>query len=122
MRMGLVIGVLSLGILGLRAMVERRRIIGALRAIGYRRRDVVFGLMAEAIVTATIGVLVGLAAGAALGYVLVHTFFPEGGFSLERGSIVSALALVYGAVFFASLGPSIRASRLSPVEALRSRE
>ena len=47
MRMGLVVGILSLGILALRAVVERRHIIGVLRALGYRRRSVMAGLMIE---------------------------------------------------------------------------
>ncbi len=63
LRLGLLVGVLSLGVLGLRAVVERRRMIGVLRAIGYRRRDIMTGLLAEATLTATIGVVVGLSVG-----------------------------------------------------------
>jgi putative ABC transport system permease protein len=36
MGIGLLVGVLSLGILALRAVIERRRSIGMLRALGYR--------------------------------------------------------------------------------------
>src|SRR5439155_17691732 len=52
MRLGLAIGLLTLGIAGLRAVVERRRPIGVLRALGFSPRRVVGGLVVEAILTA----------------------------------------------------------------------
>ncbi len=67
MRMGLIIGVLSLGIVALRVVTERRHVIGVLRAIGYKRRAVMAGLMTEAAVTASIGVLVGMVVGLMMG-------------------------------------------------------
>src|SRR5207247_2222776 len=68
MRMGLVVGILSLGIVALRIVVERRHVIGVLRAIGYKKLQVLYGLMAEATVTATIGAVVGIAVGVIMGY------------------------------------------------------
>jgi putative ABC transport system permease protein len=68
MRMGLVVGILGLGIVAVRTVTERRHVIGILRAIGYKRRDVILALLTESAVTATIGAAVGIAAGVAMGY------------------------------------------------------
>jgi hypothetical protein len=122
MRMGLVIGVLTLGILGLRAVVERRRMIGVLRSLGYRRREVMAGLMAEAWITATIGVVVGFAAGAVMGYLFLRQFAEGTPYGMDGGSIGTALGLLYAAVIVVTIGPAWRASRLPPAEAVRLTE
>jgi putative ABC transport system permease protein len=122
MRLGLVVGILSLGIIGLRTVVERRRVIGVLRAIGYRRRGVMAGLMVEAGMTASIGVAVGFVAGAIMGALFIRQFFEDTPYGLDGASIGTALALVYSAVVVVTLGPAWRASRLPPAEAVRHTE
>ncbi len=122
LRMGLLVGVLSLGVLGLRAITERRRMIGVLRAIGYRRRDIMTGLLAEAAVTATIGVVVGLAAGAVMGYLFTRLFLAGSPFGVDAGSVGVALLAVYVAVMLVTVGPAWRVSRLAPAEAVRHSE
>jgi putative ABC transport system permease protein len=122
MRLGLVVGILSLGILGLRAVVERRHAIGVMRALGYRRRGVMAGLMTEALVTASIGVVVGMAAGIVMAYLFLLQFAEGNPFGLDGPSMITALALVYGSVVLVTLGPAWRASRLPPAEAVRYSE
>jgi FtsX-like permease family len=122
LRLGLVVGIASLGILGLRAVVERRHVIGVMRAIGYRRRGVMAGLMTEALVTTSIGVAVGFVAGAVMGYLFFRQFAEGNPFGIDAASLGSALALVYGAAFLVTLGPAWRASRLPPAEAVRYSE
>lgn len=122
MRLGLVVGILSLGIVGLRTVVERRRAIGVLRAIGYRRRGVMAGLIVEAGMTASIGVAVGFVAGAIMGALFIRQFFEGTPYGLDGASIGTALALVYSAVVLVTLGPAWRASRLPPAEAVRHTE
>lgn len=119
MRMGLVVGILSLGILALRAIVERKHLIGVLRAIGYHKRNVLFGLLLEAGLTATLGIAVGCAAGLAMGYIFYSLFFEEAVFGVLWNSLWSAFALVYVAVLLVTIGPAWRASRLPPAEAVR---
>ena len=121
MKMGLVVGILSLGILGLRAVVERRHVIGVLRAIGYRKRGVMGGLMSEAGVTASLGVIVGVIAGLVMGFLFIRD--QSGGvFGVDVASLGSSLALVYVAVLLVTIGPAWRASRLPPAEAVRYTE
>jgi putative ABC transport system permease protein len=122
MRMGLVVGILSLGIIALRAIVERRHVIGVMRALGYSRRSVMAGLMTEAAATATIGAVVGMAAGTVMGYMFYRQFNAQLSFGIAPSSILSALALVFVAVLLVTLGPAWRASRLPPAEAVRYSE
>jgi putative ABC transport system permease protein len=122
MQMGLVVGILALGIVSLRAVVERRHVIGVLRAIGYRRRNVMGGLMAEAGVAASLGVVVGVAAGFVMGFIYWRQFGNGVPFGVDGPTLWSSLALVYGAVIVVTLGPAWRASRLPPAEAVRYTE
>lgn len=122
MRLGLVVGILSLGILGLRAIVERRHVIGVLRAIGYSKRSVMTGLIAEALVTATLGVLVGLFTGLVMGFLFMRQQVGMDAFGVHLPSLGSVLALVYAAAALVTFGPAWRASRLPPAEAVRYTE
>jgi putative ABC transport system permease protein len=122
MRMGLVVGILSLGILGLRAVVERRHVIGVLRAIGYQKREVMGGLIAEAGVTASLGVLVGTFTGVTMGFLFIRQQSGSPDFGVDMGALGGVLLLVYLAVFAVTIGPAWRASRLPPAEAVRYSE
>jgi putative ABC transport system permease protein len=118
MRIGLLVGVSSLGAVALRAVVERRRSIGMLRAIGYQPSQVLAGLVAETAAVATAGLLVGLAVAYALGGTF-NSVLAGAGFSPDLGGIAWTIGLVYVAVVLVTLLPALRAARLRPAEALR---
>jgi putative ABC transport system permease protein len=120
--MGLVVGVLALGIVALRAIIERRHIIGVLRAIGYKRWQVMSGLMTEAATTTFIGVLVGMAVGLMMGYVFWRQSDTRVPFGVDWPSILGAIGAVFIAVVIVTVGPAWRASRLPPAEAVRYTE
>ena len=122
MRMGLVVGILSLGIVALRIVTERRHVIGVLRAVGYKRVHVMLGLMTEAAVTTTIGAVVGIVVGVSMGYLFYRQSDSQPGFGIDLASIGGVLGLIYLAVLFVTLGPAWRASRLPPAEAVRYTE
>jgi putative ABC transport system permease protein len=122
MRMGLVVGVLALGIVALRAIIERRHMIGVLRAIGYRRWQVMSGLMTEAATTTFVGVLVGMAVGLMMGYIFYRQSDTKVPFGVDWPSILGAIGAVFIAVVVVTLGPAWRASRLPPAEAVRYTE
>lgn len=119
MRIGLLVGISSLGAVALRAVVERRRSIGMLRAIGYQRAQVLVGMLVETAAVATAGLAVGLAVAYALGGTLITTLTGGQQFSPDLGSIALTIALVYVAVLLVTLLPALRAARLRPAEALR---
>ncbi|HXN00783.1 MAG TPA: FtsX-like permease family protein [Candidatus Dormibacteraeota bacterium] len=122
MRMGMVIGILSLAILALRAVVQRRRSIGVLRALGYRRGEMVAAIMAEATLTLTCGALVGTVTGIAAAYLYVNGTSTATSFGFDIVSLAGTLALMYVAVLLATFGPALAAARTSPGQALRLQE
>jgi putative ABC transport system permease protein len=122
MRMGMVIGILSLAILALRAVVQRRRSIGVLRALGYRRGEVIAGVVTEATLTTTCGVVVGTATGLATGYLYLNGAIAATPFGFDVVSLAGTLGLMYAAVLLATVGPALAAARTPPAQALRLQE
>ena len=122
MRMGIVIGILSLAILALRAAVQRRRSIGVLRALGYRRGEVVAGVVTEAALTTTCGVLVGIVTGIATTYLYLNGTITATPFGFDVWSLAGTVALMYAAVLLATFGPALAAARTPPAQALRLQE
>lgn len=121
LRLGMLVGVVALGMVALRAATERRGTVGVLRVLGYGPRQVMAGLIAEAVLGATLGVGVGVTAGYAVGIPAFHDQ-TLGAFRPDPTIMATALALIYGAVLLVSLGPALRAARLRPAEALRQLE
>lgn len=121
MRIGLLVGISSLGAVALRAVIERRRSIGVLRAIGFQPGQVLAGMLTETAVVTTAGLAVGLTVGYALTYATlsIGPSAPGTQFSPDLSSLALTIALVYAAVLLATLVPAFRAARLRPAEALR---
>jgi putative ABC transport system permease protein len=119
MGIGLLVGVLSLGILALRAVVERRRTIGVLRALGYRPGQVLVGIVSEGLITATCGALVGIGVGALIGVTFYRVLLPSAALVIDSSSLALTVGLVYLAVLAMTIPPALRAARLPVVEALR---
>jgi putative ABC transport system permease protein len=121
LRAGMLVGLFGLGTIALRAVVERRRAIGVLRAIGFGPGQVLVGVLLETVLIATAGVAVGIAAAYAMGTSLTGPAFGNtSGFAPDLGTLLPAVGIVYAAVLLVTLLPAIRASRLRPAEALRT--
>ncbi len=101
------------------AVQERTDEVGLLRALGARRHQILALFISEAIVLSAIGGLAGLLIGAG-GALLLGIALPALPIKLAWFYIVLAelLALFIGLV--AGVAPALRASKLSPVDALRS--
>jgi hypothetical protein len=119
MGIGLLVGVLSLGILALRAAIERRRGIGMLRALGYRPGQVLAGIVSEALITATSGALVGIAVGLLISVIVRNVTIPTAQLEIDSASLAVTVGLIYLAVLVVTIPPALRAARLPAVEALR---
>jgi len=117
--LGLLVGVLALAMLLIRATIERRRVIGVLRALGYQRRSVLAGLVTETLITATIGALTGVAAGVFMGYFVISQLAPSAQFGVDVERLAFALAIVYGTVLVITIPLALRAARMAPTEAIR---
>ncbi len=119
MGVGLLVGVLSLGILALRAVIERRRAIGMLRALGYRPGQVLAGMVSEALITATCGALVGIGVGVPISAVMTNGYLPGARLEIDGSSLGLIVGILYLAVLAVTIAPALRAARLPAVEALR---
>jgi len=105
----------------LMSVLERTREIGVLRALGWRRRQVVGMILQEALALGLVGGLCGILLGMALAWgvgqiPLLGDMF-KAQYKPELFVQVLAIALVTGAI--GGLYPAWRATRLRPIEALR---
>lgn len=103
------------------SVAERRREIGMLRAIGFRREHILKILGIEVTVLGLLGGVIGWGAGMASALIAVR-YFTEG--AQTRGGIDLTMIpwALGGAVLVSALGalyPSWKASNLDPTEALR---
>jgi hypothetical protein len=119
MGVGLLVGILSLGILALRAVIERRRAIGMLRALGYRPGQVLAGIVSEGLITATCGAAVGIGVGVLMGAIFMGVYLPLGRIEVDASTLALIVGLIYLSVLAVTIPPALRAARLSAVEALR---
>jgi putative ABC transport system permease protein len=116
------LGVAGIGIMNvmLVSVSERTREVGLLKAVGAARRQVLWIFLAEALLLAGAGAIVGLAAGAGATALLVQVY-PALPARPPLWAVESALALslVVGAA--SGLWPARRATRLTPLAAMARR-
>ncbi|MGI8624922.1 MAG: FtsX-like permease family protein [Solirubrobacteraceae bacterium] len=105
-------------------VAQRTREFGMLRTIGASRRQVLGAVVLEALLVGVAGSVLGLLAGIGLAP-LLSALLGATGFGLPATGLVIAartvVALVLGTVvtLLSSLVPAIRATRISPIEAMR---
>ncbi len=122
MGLGLVSGVVALGVLATRAVVERRQQIGVLRALGFQRGLVQATFLAEASLIAGLGILVGVGLGIVVSRNVVHFIAaqnPEIQFGIPWGQISLIVLVAYGMTLLTTIIPAWQAGRVYPAEALR---
>ncbi len=120
--LGLVVGIAAIGILAFRAIVERRSEIGMLRAVGFKKRQVLVSFFIEYSFLALLGIGMGVALGALLAYNLSESASGILSFSVPWGNVALIVVLSYALTILATGVPSYRASRIAPAEALRYSE
>jgi putative ABC transport system permease protein len=104
------------GVMSYRA-ARRTSEIGLRMAIGARAGDIVQMMLREASLFVGIGIAVGLLGAAAIGRLAAPLLYETQAF--DWSSLAGAGAVLLAAALGASLIPSLRASRVSPLEALR---
>jgi len=105
----------------LMSVLERTREIGVRRALGWRRRHVLGMILGESLVLGVLGGVVGILIGLGLGRLVSLLPGLYGGMAPLYGPRLFVQALVVAAVAgtVGGLYPAWRATRMSPVEALR---
>jgi putative ABC transport system permease protein len=99
------------------SVTERTREIGVRKALGARRREILWQFLLEAVVLTGVGGLLGILIGIGIGYAATAlTGLPTSlnwkPFAIGMG-FSSAVGIIFGML------PAMRASRLDPIEALR---
>ena len=113
----LIVGAIVIANIMLVSVIERTKEIGLRLAVGARKRDVLFQFLLEAALLALGGGMVGVF----LGWVIalcVDAFSPLPTL-VTPGLVVSGLALATLTGIIAGVFPAIKASRLTPIDALR---
>jgi len=130
------IGTLTLGIGGVGLMnimlvsvTQRTREIGVQKALGARRRYILFQFLAEALtitfIGGVLGVLLAYLVAISVGRLTLYSAFAKNGEAGDIRLIIApgtliASTLILGAVgLISGMIPAFRASRLNPIEALR---
>ena len=122
MGLGLLVGIASLGVVSLRAVVERRQQIGVLRAIGYRRRMVQLSFLTESSFIVLMGTAIGVALGTVISWNIVKDIQQDVEtvrFAIPWLQIGIIIAIAYLFSLATTFMPARQASRIYPAEALR---
>jgi len=115
--LSLVVGGIVIMNIMLMVVTERTREIGLRKALGARRRDIVWQILTESITLSTFGGVVGTAIGFVIAMIIAAVSpLPA---AVEMWSIVVGIGITALVGLFFGMYPAMRAAALDPIEALR---
>ena len=115
--LSLVVGGIVIMNIMLMVVTERTREIGLRKALGARRRDIVWQILTESITLSTFGGVVGTAIGFVIAMIIAAVSpLPA---AVELWSIVLGIGITAFVGLFFGLYPAMQAAKLDPIEALR---
>jgi putative ABC transport system permease protein len=109
-------GVVIMNIM-LMVVTERTREIGIRKAIGAKRRDVLWQFLVESLTLSMVGGATGIAIGIILAIVIANLV--DMPYMIKVWSIIISLATVFIVGIIFGLYPANKAAKLDPIEALR---
>jgi putative ABC transport system permease protein len=121
--LGLLVGIAGLGVVMVRAVRERRRTIGVLRALGFQSRTVQRAFLTESSFVALEGIVLGTALSIVTSYLLFKNDPDMGGadigFPVPWTSVSVLVLATAAASVLATVWPARRAAATRPAVALR---
>jgi len=106
-------------------VAQRSREIGTLRALGFRRRSILFSFLLEGVFLSLAGGALGILGALGMSFVrfsmISFQSFSELVFSFTATPMILAISLLFASLMglLGGFFPAVRASRVSPVAAMR---
>jgi len=113
----LVVGGIVIMNIMLVSVTERTREIGIRKALGAKKRDIMWQFLIESVTLSLVGGAVGVGLGSSLS-LLVGAYTPLPA-SIETWAVISGLAIASSVGLIFGVFPAISASNLDPIECLR---
>jgi putative ABC transport system permease protein len=113
----LLVGGIGITNIMLASVLERTREIGIRRAVGARRRDILWQFLMETVLMSVLGGIVGIMIGIIVAYLVNH--FAAWPIQVTAWSIGLSIGISVLVGLAAGVSPAITAARLQPVQALR---
>jgi len=114
---GLLVGVIGVMNIMLIAVTQRTREIGLRKAIGARRKNILFQFLVEAATLTGLGGIVGIVFGAVVGLIVTSSL--DWHYQLSPVWTAFGLTMSVGTGLVAGMYPAWKAARLDPIESLR---
>jgi putative ABC transport system permease protein len=115
--LSLVVGGIVIMNIMLMVVSERTREIGLRKALGARRRDIMWQILTESVTLSTFGGVVGIILGFGLA-MLISSLSPLPA-AVQWWAVALGLGITAGVGLFFGMFPAMRAASLDPIEALR---
>jgi putative ABC transport system permease protein len=98
-------------------VTERTREIGLKKAIGARKRRILWQFLTEAAALTSLGGVLGVVAGVVFSRIVSSVSGTPTAISVPAGAVAVVFSMVIGIVF--GMIPAVKAAKLNPIEALR---
>jgi putative ABC transport system permease protein len=98
-------------------VTERTREIGLKKAIGARKRRILWQFLTEAAALTSIGGILGVVAGVVFSRIISSVSGTPTAISVPAGAVAVVFSMVIGIIF--GMIPAVKAAKLNPIEALR---
>ncbi len=115
---GLLVGGIGVMNIMLVSVTERTREIGVRKAVGAKRRDIVFQFLFEAMTLTTSGGLIGVLAAVGVSYLLLW-LLPNLPATIPMWAVMSGILVSISVGLIFGVWPAVKAARLDPIESLR---